>query len=88
MLTGEATLSREAVVKPPVLLVHGAADPIVPVGALHAAKSGLEQLGIAVTTHVSNGLGHSVDQVGLRLGGEFIAKALGARADAARAKTN
>ena len=88
MLTGEATLSREAVVKPPVLLVHGAADPIVPVGALHAAKGGLERLGIAVTTHVSNGLGHSVDQVGLSLGGDFIARALGARADAAKAKTN
>ena len=88
MLTGAATLSREAKTKPPVLLVHGSADPIVPVTALHATRSGLERLGIDVTTHVSNGLGHSVDPVGLKLGGEFILKAFNASADAPAAKRN
>ena len=48
----------------------------MPVAALHAAKSDLERLGIDVTTHVSHGLGHSVDPVGLRMGGEFVRKAL------------
>ena len=81
MLTGAATLSRDAISKPPVLLVHGSADPIVPVAALHAAKAGLERLGIEVTAHVSNGLGYSVDPVGLRLGGDFVAKAFNARAE-------
>ena len=85
MLTGAATLSHEAMSKPPVLLVHGSADPIVPVAALHSAKTELERLGIDVTAHVSHGLGHSVDQVGLRLGGDFVAKAFNARADASAA---
>jgi phospholipase/carboxylesterase len=76
MLTGAATLSRDAVTKPPVLLIHGSADPIVPVAALHAAKRELEQIGVDVASHVSSGLGHSVDLIGLKLGGEFVSNAL------------
>jgi phospholipase/carboxylesterase len=77
MLTGAAELAHAAITKPPVLLVHGSADPIVPVTALHAAKAELRKLGIQVTDHVSAGLGHSVDPMGLRLGGEFVSRALG-----------
>jgi len=71
-LTGAAGLAHEVRSKPPVLLVHGSADPVVPVGALHAAEAALRQVGVAVTTHVSHGLGHSVDPVGLKLGGAFV----------------
>jgi phospholipase/carboxylesterase len=76
MLTGTQDLSHLAITKPPVLLVHGSADPVVPVAALHAAKSALEHLGIEVTMHVSNGVGHTIDPVGLRMGGDFVVKAL------------
>ena len=76
MLTGGHELSHMPITKPPVLLVHGSADPIVPVAALHAAKTELEHSGIDVTAHVSPGVGHTVDPVGLRMGGEFVAKAL------------
>lgn len=76
MLTGGHELSHLPITKPPVLLVHGTADPVVPVAALHAAKAELDRLGIDVATHLSAGVGHSVDPVGLRLGGEFVAKAL------------
>jgi phospholipase/carboxylesterase len=75
-LTGAASLAQEAVTKPPVMLIHGSADGIVPVSALHQAKRELERLGIDVRTHISQGLGHSVDPDGLRLGGEFIVEAL------------
>ena len=76
MLTGGHELSHVSITKPPVLLVHGSADPIVPITALHAAKTELEHLGIDVTAHVSPGVGHSVDPVGLRMGGEFVTEAL------------
>ena len=76
MLTGEHELSHLPITKPPVLLVHGSADPIIPVAALHAAQSTLQHLGIDITAHVANGVGHTVDTVGLRMGGEFVAKAL------------
>lgn len=76
MLTGAHELSHVPITKPPVLLVHGSADPLIPVAALHAAKSTLEHLGIDVMAHVSNGVGHTVNPVGLRMGGKFVAKAL------------
>ena len=76
MLTGGHELSHSPITRPPVLLVHGSADSVVPVAALHAAKTELEHLGINVTTHISLGVGHSVDPGGLRMGGEFVAKAL------------
>jgi phospholipase/carboxylesterase len=76
MLTGVATLAEQIRSKPPVLLVHGSADSTVPVAALHAAEKELKHLGVEVTSHVSKGLGHSVDPVGIRLGGDFVVKGL------------
>ena len=76
MMTGGHELAHLPITRPPVLLVHGSADPVVPVAALHAAKTQLERLGVDVTTHISTGVAHSVDPVGLRMGGEFVVRAL------------
>ena len=76
MLTGTWELSREMVTQPPVLLVHGAADPVVPVAALHDAESALGRLGVPVTAHVSPGIGHTVDPDGLRMGLEFVVSSM------------
>ena len=59
-----------------VLLVHGSADPVVPVASLHEAKTQLEHLGMNVTADVSMGVGHCLDPVGLRMSGELVAEAL------------
>jgi len=75
MLTQSGDLSGRDFSKPPVLLVHGSADPVVPISALHSAESDLKRLGVTVTTHVSDGLAHSVDPVGLQLGRDFVAGA-------------
>lgn len=77
MITGSAGLALDDVSKPPVLLVHGTADPVVPVAALHMAESELKRLGVEVTTHISYGVAHSVDPVGLQLGRDFVADAFG-----------
>lgn len=74
MLTGGRDLAHDTITRPPVLLIHGAADPVVPVSALRAAKADLERLDIAVRDHVASGLGHTVDPVGLRMGAEFVAE--------------
>lgn len=88
-ITGTAELSHQSITRPPVLLVHGSADPIVPVAALHTAEAELRRLGVDVATHVSPGLGHSVDPDGLRLGRDFVAKALtGSSAAASDATTH
>jgi len=62
--------------RPPILLVHGDADPMVPVAAFHQAEASLRGLGFDLSTHVSRGLGHSIDMDGLRLGGAFLSKVL------------
>jgi phospholipase/carboxylesterase len=76
MLADPEALVAEVVTKPPVLLIHGSADPTLPVAATHQAKAALEALGFDVGAHVSPGLGHSIDGEGLRRGGEFLARRL------------
>jgi phospholipase/carboxylesterase len=76
MLTGAAELSHHDHAKPPVLLIHGTADAVVPIAAMHMAESELKRLGVPVTSHISYGVAHTVDPVGLRLGRDFIAEAL------------
>jgi phospholipase/carboxylesterase len=77
MLANEASLTDPVVNRPPVLLVHGDADPMIPVAAMHEAEAALAGNGFAVQSHVSPGLGHSVDLPGLQLGGRFLAQVLG-----------
>lgn len=58
--------------RPAVLLVHGDADPMVPFAAMGQARGVLEGLGVEVDAHAARGLGHSIDAMGVRLGGEFL----------------
>jgi phospholipase/carboxylesterase len=61
--------------RPPVLLVHGDSDELIPVQALFQGAQGLASLGLAVEWHISGGIGHGIDAEGLRHGGEFLARA-------------
>jgi len=69
-----AAFAAEIVAKPPVLLVHGDQDPLIPVQALFMSAQGLAALGIPAQWHISPGVGHGIDQEGLRQGGEFLAR--------------
>jgi phospholipase/carboxylesterase len=71
-------LSAEIKSRPPVLLVHGDGDDLIPVQALFHAAQGLAALGVPVEWHLAQGLGHGIDQEGLRHGGEFLARRLAA----------
>lgn len=63
--------------KPPVLLIHGAADSVVPVAALHQTDRELRRLGFDVESHVTAGLDHGVDPDGIRRGGAFAKRVFG-----------
>jgi len=76
MLADAGGLGREVVSKPPILLIHGAADSVVPASAFHEAKAELHRLGFAVEDHLTPGLDHSVDETGLRLGERFVKRVL------------
>jgi phospholipase/carboxylesterase len=61
---------------PPILLIHGDADPMIPAAALFASATTLARAGAAVQWHISSGIGHSIDETGLMMGGEFLTMAL------------
>jgi phospholipase/carboxylesterase len=60
---------------PPVLLIHGDADTVIPVEALLATATALARAGAAVQWHISSGVGHSIDAGGILLAGQFLAMA-------------
>lgn len=74
------TLARDAKSHPPVLLVHGESDEIVPFAALAEGEAALKAAGIPVTALARPRLGHSIDEVGLARGGQFLAARLGTAA--------
>lgn len=60
---------------PPVLLVHGEADEIVPAAASHAAEAALRAAGVPVEALWRPRLGHGIDEAGLAAGGRFLRRA-------------
>jgi phospholipase/carboxylesterase len=56
------------------LLIHGYQDDLIPALALFVAANGLGALGVPVEWHLSHGIGHGIDQEGLRQGGEFLSR--------------
>ena len=75
VLLGAAALPAEVVSRPPVFLIHGDADEIVPVGALAAAVAGLQAADIPVRFEIRPGLPHAIDPEGIAHGGAFLAAA-------------
>lgn len=77
MATG-ATLAAEATRPyPPVLLVHGEADEVVPAWASRAAESALRAVGAPVESLFVPGLGHGVEGRGLAAAAALLRRALG-----------
>jgi len=62
---------------PPILLIHGNQDEVIPVEALFLSAGELARAGIACQWHLSSGLGHGIDGEGLLHGGLFLAKCFG-----------
>lgn len=76
MLVDPASLEAEITNRPPVLLIHGTADDVVPFRSLELASQALNAAHVPVTRHISTGLGHSVDQEGLAAAAAFVARVL------------
>ena len=60
-------LGEEIRSRPPVLLVHGDADPVVPFEAMPMTEEALGLNGVPVAAYARPGLGHGIDQEGLQL---------------------
>jgi phospholipase/carboxylesterase len=77
MLVAPETLQAEIRSRPPVLLIHGTADDVVPFRSLDLATKALLAAQVPVETHVSQGIGHTVSQDGLAAAATFAARVLG-----------
>lgn len=58
--------------KPPIHLIHGEADDVVPVEAYADAKNLLTAHNFEVTGHTQPGLTHSIDEKGIESGAAFL----------------
>lgn len=71
-------LASEAVSKPPVLLLHGDADEMVPFRDMELAGDALVGAGFEVYGHVMKGTGHGIAPDGLSVALSFLKDRLGA----------
>src|SRR4051812_36415964 len=71
-------LAGELRSRPPVLLVHGTDDPMVPFESLAHAETALKSAGVPVETLACVGIEHSIDPEGLQRGGVFLRQVLSA----------
>jgi phospholipase/carboxylesterase len=85
-LIGETNLAGEIRSRPPVLLVHGDADEVVPFAKLARAEWYLSALGVPLTIEKRPGLAHGIDEPGLMLGGQFLQRAFAAAPEPDRLK--
>jgi phospholipase/carboxylesterase len=70
-------LAAEIESRPPVVLVHGEDDPVLPAERTREAAALLKVNGIEVESHFRPGLGHGIDMEGVAIGRAFLAGLFG-----------
>jgi phospholipase/carboxylesterase len=71
-LIAPETLGREITCCPPVCLIHGAADDLVPVLSMNVAEQVIGSAGVKVEGHTLEDLGHGIDEAALVLAAAFL----------------
>jgi phospholipase/carboxylesterase len=77
VLLAPGRLAAEKRGTPPVLLIHGTADDIVPFTMMAAAEAGLRAAGIPVETLARPDLPHGIDGPGVTAAARFLKRYLG-----------
>lgn len=62
--------------KPPIRLIHGENDSVVPVNSYHNAVEVLTEKGFSVSGHTTPMLDHSIDGEGVESGAKFLSETL------------
>jgi phospholipase/carboxylesterase len=77
MLIGADDLATEIKSRPPVLLIHGDADDILPPENLAMATAALRAVGVSVRSEMRPMLGHGLDERCIIAGMDFLASSFG-----------
>ena len=72
MLAAPETLAAEIETRPPVLLLHGDSDEMLPHVLTERATETLRRHGLSVRMHIARGVGHGIDQTGLSQAASFL----------------
>ncbi len=76
-LIGPDELAKEITSRPPICLIHGNMDDVVPYAAMERAAGALKNHGVSIETHTREYLGHSIDMEGAKAAAAFLGKNLG-----------
>ena len=68
------TLKDQIRSRPPIQLVHGDRDDVLPLGMMFDAAQGLCDAGASCQWHISPGIPHGIGPDGLEIGGRFLGK--------------
>ena len=72
MLAAPDALGAEIKSRPPVLLLHGDSDEMLPHQLTERATEVLRQHGVQVRMHIAPGIGHGIDETGLARATHFL----------------
>ncbi len=73
-LIGKDELADEITPRPPMVLINGDQDELVPVDQQPEAIEKLQAAGVTVESHIRPGLGHSIDAEGIQIACDFLKK--------------
>lgn len=76
-LSAADKLPGEIKTRPPVALVHGAEDPVIPVRATVETEKVLKDLDVPVQSMIVPGLQHGIDNAGANFGAAFLHQLVG-----------
>ena len=71
-LIGKDLMAQEIRCTPPMVMINGDQDELVPVTLQPAAVNTLRALGVKIEGHIRPGLGHSIDDVGIKIAQDFL----------------
>ena len=71
-LIGKDLMAQEICCTPPMVMINGDQDELVPVTLQPAAVDTLRALGVKIEGHIRPGLGHSIDDVGIKIAQDFL----------------
>ena len=74
---GSDVIAGEIKSRPPVCLIHGNADDVVPYASMAHAETVLKSQSVPVETHTRPFLGHSIDMEGIATAAKFLQEKLG-----------
>jgi len=77
-LIAPETLAAEMTARPPVLLVHGESDDMVPASRSREAEAALRAAGVPVEATYIPRLGHGIDDTGISMGALALQRAFSA----------